>query len=773
MNRSRIKNIFNSEDAILLSAMLFQSYQLFEKGTLLLPKGFILRYTIRALAGVEDPETEVFGFIAESQDRIIVVFRGTRTFKDNESDQDLYQVPYPFVKNAGKTHRGFTCIYQSTRDKLISEINKFSTSKKLLVAGHSLGGGLAVLAALDISVNTGFKTPFVYTYGSPRVADPVFASLFNQTVKNSNRIYNLHDIIPTLPDKAYSPPFTLNGLYYRHVNIKYPLSFQLNSLAVRNHEIVCYFKYLSHRNPEFTKALCDENPGFCPDTGLCVPFVGICDEKISTKNSSSQVWNFVSAPDLHPMKVTVDINKAGSESGLIFVAPYTAFDATMIGQTGALIMDQAGNPVWFRPLDSRFTQNTDFRLQSYKGKPVLTMWQGTISGTQSANLNLPAGDPEPGAFFQIINQNYKVIKKLTAKNGFTADVHEFTITKRNTALFTAVKQMPADLTRYGGPTDGYIDNYSIQEVDPATGKLLFFWNVLAHVDPVDSMLPASSATSSNNIWDCFHINSVEELPNNTLLISMRNMWAIYLVEKKRGKILWQLGGKKSDFTFGSNATFSWQHDARFRDRTSISMFDDACCATPSSPPEGPARGLILQLDFQTMTAIVDRTYYHDPTLYVPSQGNVQKLSNGNQFVGWGQEPYLSEFRNAGNTEKNPSLNLLYDMKFPNQNISYRAFKSKWVGLPHYPPSIVVNLSREDKAIVYASWNGSTETVAWQVLVGPKPNKLAIVITCTPRTGFETDVEVHSVGPYFQVKALNSSDQVIGTSQIVHVEQEKD
>lgn len=204
--------------------------------------------------------------------------------------------------------------------------------------------------------------------------------------------------------------------------------------------------------------------------------------------------------------------------------------------------------------------------------------------------------------------------------------------------------MPADLSPYGGPADGYFDNYSIQEVNLETGKLLFFWNVLDHVNPADSMLPAASATSSNNIWDCFHVNSVEEGPDNTLLISMRNMWAIYNIDKETGNIIWQLGGKQSDFTLSPNATFSWQHDARHRPRNRISMFDDACCASSSSPPECQAHGLILKLNFQNMTAYVDSTYYHDPPLYVPSQGNVQKLSNGNQFVGWGQEPYLSEFK---------------------------------------------------------------------------------------------------------------------------------
>ncbi len=483
--------------------------------------------------------------------------------------------------------------------------------------------------------------------------------------------------------------------------------------------------------------------------------------------SRQQVWNFVSAPDLHPMKVDINLNKPGTADGLIFVAPYTLYEAVMIGQTGALIMDQDGNPVWFRPLCSRYIQNADFRVQFYKGEPVLTMWQGTISGTQAENSNLPDGDPEPGAYFQIINQGYKVIKRLYAQKGFTADVHEFTLTKRNTALFTAVKQVPADLTKYGGPEEGYFDNYSIQEVDLETGELLFFWSALAHINPADSMIAASSAANSNNIWDCYHVNSVEEGPNNTLLISMRNMWAIYSIDKETGNIIWQLGGKQSDFTLGPNALFSWQHDARYRSKNRISLFDDACCACPSCPPEGQARGLILGLDFDNMTAHVDRTFYHDPALFVPSQGNVQKLPNGNQFVGWGQEPYLSEFANKGNTIKDASVNFLYDMKFPNQNLSYRAFKNIWVGLPLYPPSIAVKLYH-DSAIVYATWNGSTETVAWQVLAGPKPDKLSIIEKYSERIGFETKIDVHSEGPFFQVNALDSCGHVIGESHIVHV-----
>lgn len=37
-----------------------------------------------------------------------------------------------------------------------------------------------------------------------------------------------------------------------------------------------------------------------------------------------------------------------------------------------------------------------------------------------------------------------------------------------------------------------------------------------------------------------------------------------------------------------------------------------------------------------------RSYYHQPPLESPTQGNTQALSNGNEFIGWGQSPYYSE-----------------------------------------------------------------------------------------------------------------------------------
>ncbi len=476
----------------------------------------------------------------------------------------------------------------------------------------------------------------------------------------------------------------------------------------------------------------------------------------------SQVWHFASAPDLCPMKVTINTNKPETAPGYIFIAPYEYYSTPTIGQTGTLIMDQAGNPVWFRK-SSKYTQVRDFKVQSYFGWPVLTLWQGTIAGTQSPNPSRPQGEPLPGGYFQIINQHYQVIRTVTAKMGYTADNHEFLITKRNTALFLAIKHVSANLTPYGGPSEGYIRNYSIQEIDLQTDELVFFWDALSNINPIDSNVSASSAKESPYIWDPFHLNSIEEGPNNTILVSMRDMWTIYNIDKATGNVIWRLGGKQSDFTFGLNATFSWQHDARFRSETEISLFDNACCGS-KNPPEGTSRGLILQLDYENMTAEKYRTYYHDPALYADHQGNMQQLPNHNQFIGWGVKPYLSEFKYAGNTRENPSSNLVYDMQMPNH--TYRAFKSEWVGSPLVPPDIAVELLDNRGTIVYASWNGSTETAAWNVLAGLTPYTMSEVVCNTPRTGFETEMYVQLAGPYFQVHALDGYGHVIGKSLLV-------
>lgn len=481
---------------------------------------------------------------------------------------------------------------------------------------------------------------------------------------------------------------------------------------------------------------------------------------------SSSVWSFVSAPNLHPMKIKVNTNLPGIAPGFIFVAPYAFSQNPMYGQSGALITDNDGNPIWFRPLDSPNLMNTDFRVQKLNGKQVLTFWQGTLA-TPPSYTNVPAGSSEPDSCYYIFDNTYRLIKNIAAQKNYTSDIHEFLLTPQNTALLLSTKAIKMDLTPFGGPKNGYVQDFAVQEIDIKTNNLIFFWNALDHISLTDSYEPASSATSSNNIWDAFHLNSISLTDNeNEILISGRNTWTIYKVHKPTKKIIWRLGGKQSDFTFANGTTFSWQHDARFLPNNLISLFDDNCCESSTIPPGTPnAHGLIVKLDFKNMTANFDRSYFHNPNLQVGSQGNLQSLPNTNKFIGWGQSQYFSEYKKAGNTVADPSLNTLYDAQMPGNNYTYRAYRHQWIGKPFYSPSIAVK-TNGGQITVYASWNGSTQTASWEVFAGNNPNNLMKIKTVN-KTGFETAIIVNNNGPFFKVKALNSKGNVIGESNVIN------
>jgi hypothetical protein len=473
---------------------------------------------------------------------------------------------------------------------------------------------------------------------------------------------------------------------------------------------------------------------------------------------SSDVWSFVSEPNLHPMKISVNINDMGSSSGKIFVAPYSSSATSSYGQQGALMIENSGNPIWFRPLSSANLMNTDFRVQKLAGEPVLTFWQGTLAAPP-AHTDVPSGSSEPGSCYYILDKSYQVIKTVSAQKGYTADVHEFLITPNNTALFLSTRAVPMDLTPYGGPKDGSVEDFAIQEVDLRTNELLFFWDALSHIPLAESYESASDISSSGNIWDPYHLNSIGLTDNpENILVSGRSTSSVYMINKPRKEIVWRLGGKKSDFKIDAGGEFAWQHDARFLPNNVISMFDDHCCESNTVPAgTPPSHGLFLKLDLEKKTARPQAKYYYSPNLNSSSQGNAQILPDGNVLIGWGAT-YFSEYAAGGG--------ILYAAQMPGSSFTYRAYRENWVGMPHYPPSIAVQ-SSDGTTTLYASWNGSTETKSWQVFSGNDADKLAPVKSAA-KTGFETAIPLTDGGSYFQIKAIDAKGQVIGVSKIVTV-----
>jgi len=160
-------------------------------------------------------ETVSIGLVCQANGAgdVVIAFRGTEGNWEWIHDADFLTVPCPFLVGAGHTDDGFTAMYNSLRTaaapnspivaKSISSLPFPRPVTSVTVCGHSLGGALATLLALDLAANTVFSHPVIYTYGSPRTGDSLFASTFDQVVTNSYRIENRLDIVPKLPPPPY------------------------------------------------------------------------------------------------------------------------------------------------------------------------------------------------------------------------------------------------------------------------------------------------------------------------------------------------------------------------------------------------------------------------------------------------------------------------------------------------------------------------------------------------------------------------------------------
>jgi Arylsulfotransferase (ASST) len=448
--------------------------------------------------------------------------------------------------------------------------------------------------------------------------------------------------------------------------------------------------------------------------------------------------HFLTRPGLRPPLVTILHPASGTAPGLIFLAP-----KRKVAQDGPMIIDDRGQVVWFDPLPAKGV--TDFKVQRYQGRPVLTWWQGQVA---------KGGYSGSASGYMIMDSSYHVIKVVHAGNGLTGDIHDFQLTPSGTALMTIFHKVPYDLSSIGGPKQGYVLEGVVQEVSLQTGRVLFEWHSLDHVAPSESYLPLGPKTGLlKSPYDYFHINSVTLDTDGNLIVSSRHTSTVYKIRKSDGAIMWHLGGKKSDFTFGPGAQFAWQHDARRQADGTITLFNNNAQAAKKGIQ---SRALVLRLDLTQHRATLVHAYAHTPPLLSTSQGDLQHLPNGNVFVGWGGNPFFTEYSASGR--------VLLDGRFGADDDSYRAFRFVWVGRPTTKPAIAIGRATSGLPIVYASWNGATEVASWQVLAGPDVNHLSPTVTAA-KGGFETAIHLTASAPYAMVRALDAKGAVLGSSPV--------
>jgi len=437
--------------------------------------------------------------------------------------------------------------------------------------------------------------------------------------------------------------------------------------------------------------------------------------------TDGNVQRFVSRADLKPPAITVPRRAEGTAHGLVFVAPSSG-----PGQRGAIVFDDAGEIVWFPPVNAKVV--TDFKVGLYHGKPVLTWWEGKVVH------GLADGE------WVVLDSSYRELARFPAANGRHGDLHEFVITPHNTALVTSNEVVTGNLTSVGGTRFGQVVGGVVQELELPSGRLIWEWRSLEHVAVDETEIKATPGPR----FDYFHINSIDVSADGNLLVSARNTWAAYKVSRRTGQILWRLGGKRSDFTFGDGARFEWQHDVREHPRGLVSVFDNA--AAPKEEPQ--SRALLLALDTKRMHASLEHAYTHRPEPVLSHfLGDAQVLGNGNVFVGWGGSPFVTEFYQAGG--------ITFDVRLPHAGESYRAFRLPWSGGPADRPAAAIR-----GRLLYASWNGATAVAAWQLRENGQMSRTI------QRTGFETALPLSMKTTTAGVVALDAASAELGFSPTV-------
>ncbi len=446
--------------------------------------------------------------------------------------------------------------------------------------------------------------------------------------------------------------------------------------------------------------------------------------------------SFLTVPELHPPVLFVTTDSPQTSAGDLFLTPSGGY-----GQPGAMIVNGQGDLVWFQPATGE-DETLDLQVQTYRGQPVLTWWQGRVSG----ELGVGFGTDE------IYNSSYQPVASVSAGNGYQADLHEFQLTPQGSAFVTAYSLVNANLASLGGSPNGIIQDAILQEIDVPTGLVMFEWHAYGHVPLSDSYMPP---LRSGKPWDYFHLNSVSEDPSGdgNFIVSARNTWAAYEINHITGSVMWSIGGRDPSFKMGSGTGFAWQHDVQWQPDETLTIYDDG--ATPKAHAE--SRAIRERIDTQTRSVELIGRYVHTPPLLSGSQGNYEVLGDGDGLVGWGEAPYLTEFNASGQT--------LFDAHLPAPGDSYRAYRFLWSGTPTGPPVAAASASSASSATVYASWNGATNVSQWRVFAGQSPSALYPVLTAA-LAGFETAIPVASADTYFAVQALGAQGQVLGTSQAV-------
>ena len=350
--------------------------------------------------------------------------------------------------------------------------------------------------------------------------------------------------------------------------------------------------------------------------------------------------SFTLPPDFPAAVVTVCDNPA---EGKIFLANKRARWSN--NRTFYLmILDNTGFPEFFR---KTVTPGNDFKKQP----------NGMITYALRHTFH-----------FYVMDNTYTVVDSFTAKNDMKLDFHDFIMMDNGNVLLIAKEFHTLDMSEMveGGDPEARVITNVIQEIDKSK-NLVFQWRTIDHFDILDTNIDLTRRRV-----DYAHINAVEVDYDGNLLISSRHMSEVTKINRETGEVMWRLGGPNNDFTLADDTQwFSRQHDIRRLPNGNVTLYDNGFFNEPQN-----SRAIEYSLDMENMVAARIWDYCYDPIMFIATQGNAQRLPNGNTLIGWGNT-WKDEWPEV--VEAKPDGSKAFELFLDGTAYSYRGYRFPWEG----------------------------------------------------------------------------------------------
>ena len=478
--------------------------------------------------------------------------------------------------------------------------------------------------------------------------------------------------------------------------------------------------------PAATGITIDGNPA---SSGATVSLAMVADDAavvaVTVGASTDEYW-YRCLPDDYP---TYAIDRPGTPGdGFYFVSFGLAQPGAPPQSPFVAILDTNGVPVWYkrariRVIDQKLLADGTLAWMEFSGPSADRSYEiRTLDGALLGHRRTVGQATDNHDYLELANGNIMLMAYPTRS---CVDLTALGLTNCETAI------------------DGYL-----QEIDPATGALVWEWRSQEHIPVSDRAL----GPGTFNVADLVHLNSVDEFADGDLLVSARSA-GVYRIDRATGAVEWKLGGTESPArltTIGDPFDGTWrQHDARVLDDDTISVYDN-------QSGRSQARAVVFDVDVGNGTATLVWEKLRGEGLDSPFIGAHRVQPDGNSVITWGGlSPFFEEVDSAGNRE----LALILDTQREYRVVKYGAadldltqLRPRAGGaLAHDAPTNVVAVAGDRQATV--SWTAPTIGSPTGYLVTASPGGA----TCATGGGLSCSVpQLDPLQAYtFSVTADNS------------------